>query len=170
MQGCVHVGDEALYQLARRASRLQLVNLQGCRQVGTLSTMQGTTLTVQITDEGIAELAESSPALHYLCISTCVNLTDASLVALGRHCGQLVTIECAGVSQLTDHGFQVLPCVRHCPLLDCPGPDARVSASLQNGSGRVRPHHGQHAGQPGPARHRTTGAQLTLHHHSLSIS
>ena len=168
VQGCVHVGDEALYQLARRASRLQLVNLQGCRQVGTLSTMQGTTLTVQITDEGIAELAESSPALHYLCISTCVNLTDASLVALGRHCGQLVTIECAGVSQLTDHGFQVLHAsatvlywtvqalTRGCPRLsrmdldECVLITDSTLASL--------------------AQHATALQVLTLHHHSLSIS
>ena len=32
-QGCLHVGDEALYQLVRRCSRLQLVNLHGCRYV-----------------------------------------------------------------------------------------------------------------------------------------
>ena len=50
MQGCVHIGDEALYQLVRRCSRLQLVNLHGCRNVQ---------------DDGVMELAENSPALRY---------------------------------------------------------------------------------------------------------
>ena len=50
MQGCVHIGDEALYQLVRRCSRLQLVNLHGCRN---------------LQDDGIMELAENSPALRY---------------------------------------------------------------------------------------------------------
>ena len=27
-------------------------------------------------DEGVMELAENSPALRYLCVSNCVNLTD----------------------------------------------------------------------------------------------
>ena len=49
-QGCVHIGDEALYQLVRRCSRLQLVNLHGCRN---------------LQDDGIMELAENSPALRY---------------------------------------------------------------------------------------------------------
>ena len=49
MQGCIHIGDEALYQLVRRCSRLQLVNLHGCRNVQ---------------DDGVMELAENSPALR----------------------------------------------------------------------------------------------------------
>ena len=49
LQGCGHIGDEALYQLVRRCSRLQLVNLHGCRNVQ---------------DDGIMELAENSPALR----------------------------------------------------------------------------------------------------------
>ena len=50
MQGCIHIGDEALYQLVRRCSRLQLVNLHGCRNVQ---------------DDGVMELAENSPALRF---------------------------------------------------------------------------------------------------------
>ena len=49
-QGCIHIGDEALYQLVRRCSRLQLVNLHGCRNVQ---------------DDGVMELAENSPALRF---------------------------------------------------------------------------------------------------------
>ena len=55
LQGCVHIGDEALYQLVRRCSRLQLVNLHGCRNVQ---------------DDGVMELAENSPALRYLYVES----------------------------------------------------------------------------------------------------
>ena len=92
IQGCLNIGDEALYQLVRRCSRLQLVNIHGCRNVS---------------DEGVMELAENSPALRYLCISTCVQLTDQALISLASHCRDIVTLECAGLHHLTDAGFQV---------------------------------------------------------------
>ena len=44
--------------------------------------------------------------LRYLCISNCANLTDTALVSLGNNCKELVTLECAGLSHLTDTGFQ----------------------------------------------------------------
>jgi hypothetical protein len=53
------------------------------------------------------ELAERCAQLRYLCISNCPHLTDQSLAALANHCPHLVTLECAGLSQLTDAGFQV---------------------------------------------------------------
>ena len=55
----------------------------------------------------MVELAESCPSLRYLCISNCVHLTDMALMSLANHCKELVTLECAGVSQFTDAGFQV---------------------------------------------------------------
>jgi hypothetical protein len=58
-------------------------------------------------DEGVMELAERCAQLRYLCISNCPHLTDQSLAALANHCPHLVTLECAGLSQLTDAGFQV---------------------------------------------------------------
>jgi hypothetical protein len=61
-------------------------------------------------DEGVMELAERCAQLRYLCISNCPHLTDQSLAALANHCPHLVTLECAGLSQLTDAGFQV-PCL-----------------------------------------------------------
>ena len=70
MQGCVHIGDEALYQLVRRCSRLQLVNLHGCRNVQ---------------DDGVMELAENSPALRYpqlRCVRTEMKLTSKYLMRL----------------------------------------------------------------------------------------
>ena len=53
------------------------------------------------------EVAERCSHLRYLCISNCPHLTDQSLAALAHHCLDLVTLECAGLSQLTDAGFQV---------------------------------------------------------------
>ena len=91
-QGCLHIGDEALYQLVRRCSRLQLVNLHGCKNVQ---------------DDGVMEMAENSPALRYLCLSNCVNLTDQAIISLASNCRDLVTLECAGLHHLTDAGFQV---------------------------------------------------------------
>jgi hypothetical protein len=61
-----------------------------------------------VQDEGVMELAERCAQLRYLCISNCPHLTDQSLAALANHCPHLVTLECAGLSQLTDAGFQVL--------------------------------------------------------------
>ena len=49
-KGCLHIGDEALYQLVRRCWGLQIVNLHGCRNVQ---------------DDGIIELSEASPNLRY---------------------------------------------------------------------------------------------------------
>jgi len=56
----------------------------------------------------VIELAENCPALHNLCISNCVHLTDMALLSLANNCKELVTLECAGVSQFTDAGFQAL--------------------------------------------------------------
>ena len=55
----------------------------------------------------MVELAENCPSLQYLCISNCVHLTDMALMSLANNCKELVTLECAGVSQFTDAGFQV---------------------------------------------------------------
>lgn len=54
------------------------------------------------------ELAESCPGLCYVCISNCGHVTDQTLVSLANNCQELVTLECASVSQLTDAGFQVI--------------------------------------------------------------
>ena len=60
-----------------------------------------------VQDEGMMELAERCGRLRYLCISNCSHLTDQTLISLAAHCPDLVTLECAGLSQLTDAGFQV---------------------------------------------------------------
>ena len=53
------------------------------------------------------EIAERCSKLKYLCISNCSHVTDQTLLSLAIHCPNLVTLECAGLSQLTDAGFQV---------------------------------------------------------------
>ena len=91
-QGCLHIGDEALYNLARYCPNLENVNFQGCRN---------------IQDDGTVALFEGCPSLHYVCISNCSHLTDQSIVSLATNCPGLVTLECAGLSLLTDTGFIV---------------------------------------------------------------
>ena len=54
-------------------------------------------------------LFEGCPSLHYVCISNCSHLTDQSIVSLATNCPGLVTLECAGLSLLTDTGFIVRP-------------------------------------------------------------
>ena len=66
--------------------------------------------------EGVVRLAESCPELQYLCVSNCVQLTDAALLALAAHCPRLATLESAGCSQFTDAGFGAL--ARSCHLLE----------------------------------------------------
>jgi hypothetical protein len=61
-----------------------------------------------IEDEAVQQLAENCPRLHYLCLSGCSHLTDASLIVLAQQCHMLSTIEVAGCSQFTDAGFQAL--------------------------------------------------------------
>ena len=73
-QGCLHIGDEALYNLARYCPGLETVNLQGCRH---------------LSDEGLVALLEGCPNIRYLCISSCSQLTDQSLVSLATNCPQL---------------------------------------------------------------------------------
>ena len=58
-------------------------------------------------DEGMMEIAEQCRKLRYLCISNCSHLTDQTIITLANNCTNLVTLECAGLSQLTDAGFQV---------------------------------------------------------------
>ena len=65
LQGCLHIGDEALYNLARFCSQLEVINVQGCRN---------------IQDEGMAALCDGCPNIKYMCISNCPHLTDQSLV------------------------------------------------------------------------------------------
>ena len=97
-----------MYQLVRRCTSLQLLNLQGCRHIQVVIQVLIDTLILLLhQDEGVVELAESCPSLRYLCISNCVHLTDMTLMSLANHCKELVTLECAGVSQFTDAGFQV---------------------------------------------------------------
>lgn len=57
-------------------------------------------------------LAENCPKLHYVCLSGCTQLTDASLVSLAQQCPLLSTLEVAGCSQFTDTAFQALARVR----------------------------------------------------------
>jgi F-box/leucine-rich repeat protein 2/20 len=60
----------------------------------------------------VQALAEMCPRLHYLCLSGCSALTDASLIALAQKCTLLSTLEVAGCSQFTDAAFQALARVR----------------------------------------------------------
>ena len=55
----------------------------------------------------MVELALRCVHLRYLCISNCSHITDQTLLSLAANCPDLVTLECAGLSQLTDAGFQV---------------------------------------------------------------
>ena len=52
-------------------------------------------------------LLEGCPNIRYLCISSCSQLTDQTIISLANNCPQLVTLECAGLSLLTDTGFIV---------------------------------------------------------------
>lgn len=54
------------------------------------------------------QLSEKCPKLHYLCLSGCSQLSDASLIALAQQCPFLSTLEVAGCSQFTDTAFQAL--------------------------------------------------------------
>ena len=58
-------------------------------------------------DDGLVALCEGCPGLHYVCISNCSHLTDQSILSLATNCPRLVTLECAGLSLLTDTGFVV---------------------------------------------------------------
>ena len=42
-----------------------------------------------ITDEAVQYISQRCPKLHYLCLSNCTHLTDASLIALGQGCHNL---------------------------------------------------------------------------------
>ena len=87
------------------------------------------------------ELAENCPNLRYVCISNCGHVTDQSLVSLANNCPQLVTLECASVSQLTDAGFQVLVffiAMKSCHFL---GPSSFLPPSWANGSWGVCSYH-----------------------------
>lgn len=53
-------------------------------------------------------MAEKCPKLHYLSLSSCSQLTDASLIALAQQCPLLTTLEVAGCTQFTDTAFQAL--------------------------------------------------------------
>lgn len=59
-------------------------------------------------DDAVQQLAEKCTKLHYLCLSGCTQLTDASLVVLSQQCPLLSTLEVAGCSQFTDAAFQAL--------------------------------------------------------------
>ena len=61
------------------------------------------------------QLAENCHDLKYLSVSNC-HLSDATLIALSNHCHSLTTLECSGVSQFTDTGFQAL--ARNCVNLE----------------------------------------------------
>lgn len=62
----------------------------------------------EITDKALQKLCESCPTLMYFCISGCIRLNDATLLALGNNCFELSTLEAAGCSQFTDAGFKIL--------------------------------------------------------------
>jgi hypothetical protein len=49
-----------------------------------------------IRDKTIVILADKHPQLHTLLASACVNLTDLSLVALGRNCPKLYALNIRG--------------------------------------------------------------------------
>jgi hypothetical protein len=49
-----------------------------------------------IRDKTIVILAEKHPQLHTLLASACVQLTDSSLVALGRNCPKLYALNIRG--------------------------------------------------------------------------
>ena len=72
-----------------------------------------------IEDEAVQQLAENCQRLHYLCLSGCSHLTDASLIVLAQQCHMLSTLEVAGCSQFTDAGFQALARVSLISLEQC---------------------------------------------------
>ena len=63
----------------------------------------------------MSKLAQNCHLLNYLSVSNC-HLSDATLIALANNCHELTTLECSGVSQFTDNGFQAL--ARSCVHLE----------------------------------------------------
>ena len=82
-QGCPHIGDEAMYNLARSCPYLEDINVQGCRNITVshrVSQIQEVKCLSNVQDEGLAAICEGCPNIRYLCISNCPHLTDQTLV------------------------------------------------------------------------------------------
>ena len=117
-----------------------------------------------VQDEGLAAICEGCPNIRYLCISNCPHLTDQTLVRdpihcilllifcaqvnVANHCPNLVILECAGLSLLTDAGFIVSHNIQFWFLLklslNCvTGSGPILPQAGEDGSGGVCPHHWQ---------------------------
>ncbi|GJN00889.1 hypothetical protein PR202_ga18112 [Eleusine coracana subsp. coracana] len=105
----------AMEALARRCPRIKFLSL-GC--------FQGLCKASWLHLDGVAVCG----ALESLCIKNCQDLTDASLVAIGRGCGRLAKFAIQGCDLVTSSGIRKLvkalrPTIKeisvlHCRLLD----------------------------------------------------
>ena len=109
-------------------------------------------ISFNVQDEGLAAICEGCPNIRYLCISNCPHLTDQTLVRdpihcilllafcaqvnVANHCPNLVILECAGLSLLTDAGFIVSHNIIFRFLL-------RLSLNCVTGSGQILPQVGE---------------------------
>ncbi|KAK4684638.1 F-box and leucine-rich repeat protein GRR1, partial [Tremellales sp. Uapishka_1] len=81
------VNDDVLATIAKSCTRLQGLNLSGCRVVG---------------DDGILQIAECTRNLRRIKIPNCNFVTDRSLVKLTQNCPLLLEMDLADVPQLSN--------------------------------------------------------------------
>lgn len=84
--------DQALVAMARAAQGvLRGLDLTGC---------------TQISDDGLAQIAEFCPLLESLILDGCSRISDPGLIRLAAHCGNnLKTLSAVGLYKITDLGI-----------------------------------------------------------------
>jgi len=117
---CLNVNDGTLERLAQMCHNLVSLNLTACEDVtdGGLvaiaracSKLKSVTLSrcVKVTDVAVGEFARScGSGLVSLSLDNCHLITDASLVALGKNCGELTELDLSCCEKVTDEGLKQL--------------------------------------------------------------
>ena len=120
LSGCVAMDDAGVVALAAGCTRLARLDLTKIPQVSDESVMALGSARLpefawislshcdQISDAGIATLAQGCPTLRSLGVVACIELRSPSLMQLAAHCRGLTHLNLSWIVGFTDQGIEVL--------------------------------------------------------------
>mmetsp|Transcript_16010 Transcript_16010/g.32769 ORF Transcript_16010/g.32769 Transcript_16010/m.32769 type:complete len:135 (-) Transcript_16010:394-798(-) len=93
LKNCTQTNDDLLFEVSPFLSCLRVLNLWGC---------------VQVTNAGVAALAEHCKRLEFLTLAGCLQITDKGIMSFADSCTTLTMIDLNGCPNITSSSVRAL--------------------------------------------------------------
>ncbi|UJR37696.1 hypothetical protein I4U23_030391 [Adineta vaga] len=116
---CTNITDQALIIMARCSltAQVERKRLQSSQDVSTTTSVLNPLVlhlrSPNITDYGLVQFVQQFPSLRKIRLQNCSQITDESVIAIGRYCLRLIELDLSGCLQISDQGIIALQQITH---------------------------------------------------------